>query len=341
MVYRRRLLDGEGHVLVKEGQLVAADTVVARVHRRDQLRVIDVAESLGVAPAKVARYLRIKPGDSVAAGDLIAEARRWWLWHRRVTAPVDGRVKSLRGGLVLLSTPSPVEELTAVVPGVVQQVHPGHGVTIVTSAAHLRGSWGSTGHGTGPLTLVQGDDDGWLLPGQVGPRQRGAILVARRARETEVIQRAVACLVRGLVVGSMPQPLARQCEKLGLPVLLTEGFGDTAMPDVVFDGLTEFREKGAVLLGAEPYAGLPAELVVPRTSVPRSALVRYCQVSVGAIVRVTAGLHRGAIGLVSEVPSGLIRTDLGDWVDGVFVRVGRGERVFAALPNVQVLVSDT
>ncbi|MGC9359042.1 MAG: hypothetical protein ACP5G7_01535 [Anaerolineae bacterium] len=326
---------------MKEGQLVAADTVVARAEARHQLRVLNVAESLGVAPAGMTPHLRVKSGDSVAAGDVIAEATRWWLWHRRVTAPVDGRVQLVRDGFVFLRTSRPAEELTANLPGLVQQVHPGRGVTIVTSAAHLRASWGSSGHGIGPLTLLQGDDDGWLAPGQVGPRQRGAILVARRARDPEVIQRAVACLVQGLVVGSMPQPVARQCEELGLPALATEGFGETPMPDVVFDGLKEFRQKGAVLFGSEPHTGLQAELIVPRARIPRSALVPYHQVSVGTIVRVTAGPHRGAIGLVSEVPSGLVRTDLGDWVEGVFVRVGRGERVFAALSNVRVLVNDT
>ncbi len=340
MVSRQRLLHGEGRVLVKEGQLVAADTVVARAEARDQLRVLDVAEGLGVAPARMARHLRVKPGDSVAEGDLIAEATKWWLWHRRVMAPVDGRLQLLHGGLVLLRTPRPAEELTADVPGLVQQVHPGRGVTIVTSAAHLRGSWGSSAHGTGPLTLVHGDEDAWLAPGQVGPRQRGAILVAKRVRDPEVILRAAACLVRGLVVGSMPQPLARQCEELGLPALVTEGFGETPMPDIVLDGLREFRQKGAVLFGAEARTGLRAELVIPRARIPRSALVPYCQVSIGAIVRVTAGQHRGAIGLVSEVPTGPVRTGLGDWVEGVFVRVGRGERVFAALSNVQVLVSE-
>ncbi len=341
MVSRRRLLHGEGRVLVQEGQQVAADTVVARADSRDKVLVLDVADALGVSSASAGKHIRVEPGDSVAAGDLIGEASRWWLWRRQATAPIEGRVQSVRNGLIFLRVPRPAEELTAGMPGIVERVHRGRGVTITTSAAYLRGSWGSSGQGTGPLTLAQGDKDGWLRADQVGPRQRGAILVARRVRDPKAIQRAVTCLVRGLVVGSMPQRLARQCEDLGLPALATEGFGDSPMPDVVYDSLRELCQKGAVLFGAEAHTGLLAELVVPRARVPRAALVPYRQVSVGAIVRVTAGPHRGAVGLVSEVPSGLERTALGDWVDGVFVRVGPGERVFAALSNVQMLVCDT
>lgn len=341
MVSRKRLLDSEGRVLVREGQQVEADTVVARSEEPEALRVLDVAASLGVSPTRVEACLRVRPGERIAVGDVVAETRRWGLWRRRVMTPVGGRVQSVRDGLVLLRMPLPEQDLVAGMPGVVQCVHDGRGVTIATAAAHLRGCWGSGGYGIGPLTLVADSADGWLHPDQVGLRQRGAILVASRLGDAEVIQRAVTCLVQGLVVGSMPRQLARQCEQASFPVLVTEGFGEAAMSEAVFEGLRGFQQKGAVLFGAEARHGLSAELIIPRTRVPRMALVPHREMSVGAMVRLTAGPRRGAIGIISEVPERPERTALGDWVNGVFVRLGHGERVFAALSNVQVLVRDT
>jgi len=340
-VSRPRLLRGVGRVLVHQGQMVEADTVIACTEDLDAPYMLDVATGLGVSPARANAYVRVRPGDMLAQGDVVAEIRRWGLWQRRLSTPVGGRVQSVRDGLILLRVPHSPEKLTAGMPGVVQSVHDGRGATIAATAAYLRGSWGGSGEGIGPLILAQEGPDGWLEASQVGPRQRGAILVARRVRDALAIRRAATCLVRGLVVGSLPAQLATLCETVALPTLVTEGFGSDAMADAIYQGLCEFQHKGAVLFGADASQGLWAELVIPLAQVPQQALAPYRQVSVGALVRLTAGPHRGSVGIISEVPDGSVRTALGDWVRGVYVRLGRGERVFAALSNIQVLIHDT
>ena len=339
MVSRPRLLRGEGCVLVREGQAVEADTPVARGEPHEAPRVLDVAAGLGCSPSRVAGYLRVRVGDRLAEGDIVAERRRWAFWRQQVVSPIAGRVRSVRDGRLMLRVAHLPEEIVAGMPGVVQCVHERRGATVAVTAAHLRGVWGSAHEGTGSIVVIEGAD-GWLEASQVGLRLRGAIVVAPRVRDAQAIRRAAACLVSGLVVGALPAHLAILCEELGLALLATEGFGDAAISDVIYQGLRPFQQKGGVLFGADAALGLPAELVIPLAQSPQRAMVRYREASVGTVVQLTAGPHRGAVGVISEVPEGRVRTALGDWVSGVYVRLGRGGRVFVAMTNLQVLTRE-
>ncbi len=339
MVSRPRLLRGKGRVLVREGQAVEASTLVARGDADSAPRVIDVAAVLGCSPSQVAGHLRVRVGDSLAVGDLVAERRRWAFWRTSIVSPFAGRVQSISDGRVILRATYPPEEVSAGMPGVVQCVHPDRGATIAATGAHLRGCWGTSHEGTGPIVVVEGDD-WWLETPHLGLRLRGSILVAPRVRDPQVIRRAATYLVGGLVVGSLPVHLAPLCEESGLAVLATEGFGEMPMSEVVYQGLRALGQKGAVLFGADRVHRLPAELVVPLAQKPQMVLARYRELSVGAIVRLTAGPHRGGIGVICEVPEGRVRTALGDWVSGVYVRLARGERVFVAMANLQVVVRE-
>ena len=339
MVSRPRLLRGKGHVLVREGQPVEAITLVARGDADSAPRVIDVAAGLGCSPSQVAGYLRVRVGDSLAVGDLVAERRRWGFWRTSIGSPFVGRVQSISDGRVIVRETYPPEEVLAGMPGVVHCVHPDRGATVAATGAHLRGCWGTSHGGTGPIVVLDGDD-GWLETAHLGLRLRGSILVAPRVRDPQVVRRAATYLVSGLVVGSLPVPLALLCEESGLAVLATDGFGETPMSEAIYQGLRALEQKGAVLFGADRFNQAPAELVVPLAQRPQMALARYQELSVGAIVRLTAGPHRGGIGVICEVPEGRVRTALGDWVSGVYVRLARGERVFVAMVNLQVVACE-
>jgi len=91
---KRRDLPAKGRVLVKGGDLVGPETVVAQTLREGQLRLVRVAEKLNVPPADALVHLAVKQGDRVVAGQVIAELRGLWgLFRTTVEAPIAGEIE--------------------------------------------------------------------------------------------------------------------------------------------------------------------------------------------------------------------------------------------------------
>ena len=114
----RRELAIPGKVLVKTGDEVATDTVVARSERQF-LRpfFLHVAEALEVEPGETAGCLTVGVGDSVETDDVVARRKKGLLGtNKRYRSPVSGRVERIlpSGTLVVREKPEHARELTAV-----------------------------------------------------------------------------------------------------------------------------------------------------------------------------------------------------------------------------------
>ena len=73
VVQKDRRLPLEGEVLVKTGDLVKADTIVARTELPGKVYPVNVANQLGVDPGRLGEFMKFKSGDTVTEGQLIAE----------------------------------------------------------------------------------------------------------------------------------------------------------------------------------------------------------------------------------------------------------------------------
>jgi hypothetical protein len=92
-VRRERLLPLEGEVLVRAGTRVEPTTVVARAQVPGRYYILNVARTFRVSPEAAAKYIRLRPGQAVQAGRVIAgRRRRLGLLPRVVRAPRDGVV---------------------------------------------------------------------------------------------------------------------------------------------------------------------------------------------------------------------------------------------------------
>src|SRR5678815_1974923 len=124
---RERKLPLAGDVLVKVGQKVEAETVVARTELPGNVQTVNAANILGVLPEDVEECLTKPVGSNVEKGETFAESKSFFgLFRSKCHAPVKGTLESVSkvtGQVLLREEPIPVE-VDAYVDGTVVEVHP-------------------------------------------------------------------------------------------------------------------------------------------------------------------------------------------------------------------------
>ena len=119
-IERRRFLPIEGKVLVRAGQDVRADEVIATADVYAEHISLDLARGLGVPKNKVTSYLKRGISEEIPAGGVIAT--KAGLFSRVVRAPRAGKLVAVGGGQALLQVSHQPYELLAGIPGTVFKV---------------------------------------------------------------------------------------------------------------------------------------------------------------------------------------------------------------------------
>lgn len=90
MIRRFRSVPATARILVSEGDRVMPDTPVARVETLPgKLWRLDVAEVLSVEPGSIAEFMRRRPGEKVARGEILAAGGDFFE-RRALRSPVSG-----------------------------------------------------------------------------------------------------------------------------------------------------------------------------------------------------------------------------------------------------------
>jgi hypothetical protein len=224
---------------VRAGDIVAAGAVLAGA-----LRVAG-ARRLGLSPADFDRELRVRVGTDVVAGTVLARVGR--RFARSVTAPIDGRLLHVTSDGDLYIAPI-VDRWTvrATLDGVVSRSDDAV-VEVEGEAWCLQGEAAFGPDAIGELTLGVDGPDADLVPARVDVRLRGRIIVGGARISAEVITRAHACGVAGLVAGGVPPAGLRvvygdSVTASGSPgrddrptVLCLMGFGSAVVPRAVYE----------------------------------------------------------------------------------------------------------
>ena len=340
-IVRQRLLPTPGKVLVHVGDRVQSDDVVARAPVRDQLYVLDVARLLGVSIEATEHCLWAQVGDTVRKGQILASTRRPRPFRRELGAPFDGTIQALTGGQLFMRRASEPVLLRAYMPGEIIERYPHSGVAIRTTGALVRGIWGSGGEREGILaTIVSGPRDA-LTWERVSFRYRGTILVGGTLEDPRVLLRAKQFRLNGLLLGSIAPSLRPICERLDLPVVVTEGLGRIPMAEPIFSVLRSHHGRRAIISGAGHGGQNGPEVIIPLqpsesdcvTSLP--ALTR--EVEVGAWVRLTRPPYLGMIGKIVALPFSPQETAIGTRAFGSEVQLSNGRKVFVPFVNMEVL----
>lgn len=363
VITKTRRLPTKGEVLVKVGDIVQADTVVARALLPGHVVTVKASEHLGIEPSELPAALKKREGDAVEAGDVLAETSSFFgLFHSQCKAPVSGvvdHVSPLSGHIAIRRPPVPIE-VDAYVPGRVTQVFPEEGVAIETQGAWIQGIFGVGGERRGLLALAAEGPDARMDLSIVGD-PAGKVLVGGRACTADDLLAAAHAGAVGVVIGSITDAELKRFvgydigiaitghESVPLTLILTEGFGALSMAERTWRLLSSMQGKQASINGATQIrAGvIRPEIIVPLDQVE----VRTCaagsqdsaaaaveqELVVGARVRLIRQPYFGALGTVSALPPELRRIETEAQVRVAEVALDSGETVTVPRANLEII----
>ena len=337
-IVRRRVLPIPGDVMVRVGDRVQPDDIVAEASIKGQLYPIDLARALKVSARSVPDRLEVAEGQSVPEGGTLASVRRLGIGKRQVRAPFGGTVQGISEGIVFFRKEPQICRLRAYLPGEVCEQYPGRGVAVRTVGCLVRGVWGSGDEASGPLMTVVAGPGETLTWQKVLLHHRATILMGGIIEDPRVLFRAKRFGVSGLVAGSMAPALQAVCEGLGLPVVISEGMGRIPMAEPIFGALRSYDGFPAVISGTDRDGRSGPELIVPLTADPEALsqpVVRPLEA--GASVRLTRPPYLGAVGTVVSLAATPQETVIGTRSDGAEVRLPDGRRVFVPFSNMELL----
>ena len=96
VVRKTRRLPLPGEVVVRVGDRVRAEDVVARTELPGKVQLVNFANRLGCAPDEVEATLRLEPGARLTPKQLIAEKRAFFgLMRTELRSPIEGTFESV------------------------------------------------------------------------------------------------------------------------------------------------------------------------------------------------------------------------------------------------------
>ena len=333
-----RSLSRPGEVLVRTGDGVAPSQVIAQASIPPDFRIVPFAQTLEVPIRNAKSYLKVERKQQIAEGDVLAS--RGGLTPRVCRSPIDGRVAGIGRGRLLLQADPEVIRCRALVPGIVVEIHPGEGVVIETVGGLIQALWGNGYEAHGVLRILVRDPRYPIRATHINASSQGAILIGGSTLEEEAVDQAVEMQVRGMIVGSVPAALISRLRETELPVLATEGIGETPMTQAAFDLLKSLDGREASISGdignrwhrRRPY------IVVPMPTQAAPTIDLETPVRTGDRVRVLRGTYRGRTGVIEQQLSSRVQLETGAKLPGALVSLGEDEKVKLPYANLEQLL---
>jgi hypothetical protein len=337
-VRRFRILPVPGKVVVRKGQKVNGNDVIAEAKLAPEHLLLDIGRGLGLSPGKADAHISRQVGEEVSEGDVIAGPVGFA--RRVVRAPSSGRIVLAGSGQVLIELDSRPFELKAGLPGVVSELINERGAVIEATGALLQGVWGNGRIDSGLLQVVARSPQDTLSKDRLDVSQRGAVIVGGHCSDADALTAAEEIPLKGLILASMDGKLLSTAEKLRCPVVLIEGFGKIPMNPAAYKLLTT-NERREIAVNAEPWdrlAGIRPELVIPLPAAGNIPILpEQDMFAPGKQVRIVSASQKGMTGTVVSLRPGLTQLPSGVKAYTAEVRFTGGESAVIPLANLEIL----
>lgn len=265
IVQKDRRLPLEGEVTVKVGDMVRADDIVARTELPGKVYPVNVANQLGVDPDRLRELMKLRVGDTVAEGQVIAATPGFMgLFKAESRAVVSGTIESvssITGEVIIQANPIPVQ-VDAYINGRVVEVIAGEGCVVQATASLVQGIFGLGGEVKANIINAVKDPTAVLDPSRLSAEMAGKIVVGGAYITLAALRRAIELGVVGLVTGGFDYDEIKELlgyevgvaitggERFGLSLIVTEGFGQIQMAPATFALLTSKEGQRASINGA-------------------------------------------------------------------------------------------
>lgn len=359
VVKKVRRLPIKGEVLVKEGEHITPDTIIARAMLPGPLQTLKLSEKLGIEARDVPGIVQIKAGDTVEKGQLIAETKGLFgMFKSSVTSDYTGTIEQISevtGNALVREAPIPVD-VTGYIHGFIAQVLPEEGAVVETRCAMVQGIFGVGGERHGPIRIAVAGPHETLDAQHIQESDRGKILVGGSGVTFAALQKASDLGVIGLIAGGVKDSdlikflgfdigvaITGQ-ENIGVTLLVTEGFGFLNMASRTFQLLKSLEGKEASLNGATQIrAGvIRPEIIVPLGSdvATSHAKKEAFLLELGTAIRVIREPYFGRLGSVTGLPHQLVALESGTEVRVLNAKLDNGEEVTVPRANVEIMAAE-
>ena len=355
----KRILPIKGEVAVSVGDQVQANQVIAQTSMPGDIYPMNLANLLAVPPADVAECLLKRIGDPVEKDEPIARTKGLFGMMRKIIkSKYEGTVEtisSVTGQVILRGDPIPIQ-VKAYVTGSVVEVLPEEGCVIETDCAYIQGIFGIGGETCGPICMAGSSYDELFDASAVTKDMAGTIIIGGGRMTAAAIKEArdvgAAAIVSGgiddqdliEVLGYDLGVAITGSEKIGITIVITEGFGDIAMAQQTWELLSSLDGREASINGATQIrAGvMRPEIIVPHgdASPPSISDVDRIEEGLlveGRLVRIIRDPYFGVIGSVAGLPSEPQVLGSGSKARVLEVKLDSGESVVIPRANVELI----
>ncbi len=357
LLRKERKLPIKGKVVVKKGEKVSGDDVVARTEIPGNVTTLNVAGILSVPPEDVKNYMLKKEKDPVKKGEIIAQSKGLFgLFKTNVESPIDGiieSISSITGQVILREPPQPIE-VKAYIDGVVKEVIPDEGVVIETWGSFIQGIFGFGGERRGYIKMVASSPEDILTEKDITEDMKGCLVVGGSLITTDAIKKALSLGVKGIVAGGIEDHSIREVlgrdigvaitgsEPIGISVIVTEGFGKMRMAERTFKLLKKLDGQLASFSGATQIrAGvIRPEIIVTREKPIKTITKMSLEegLKIGMMVRIIREPYFGKIGKVTNLPVELTKIETESKVRILEVELEEEKkRVMVPRANVEII----
>jgi hypothetical protein len=354
----RRVLPIPGDVLVTQGQKVGVRDVVAQTFMPGDIYPVNLANQLSLPPAEVRESMLKKEGERIKVGEPLARTKGiFGLFKNEYKSQHEGTIENISdvtGQLIIRGEPVPVQVL-AYMAGTVVEVIPREGCIVEASVAYVQGIFGIGGETFGSIRLACHDHTQELTGDLIKPEMKGCVIVGGARMTADAVARARDIGAAAVISGGIDDEDLKNFlgydlgvaitgnEKVGLTVIVTEGFGEISMAERTFRLLRGLEGREASANGATQIrAGVmrPELIVTDPPAIPLDDLAKRYeagQLEIGRPVRIIRDPYFGLIGRVKALTPEPAVLGSGSKARVLDVSLDSGEIVSIPRANVELI----
>ncbi len=351
----RRLPIG-GEVIVRVGDRIEAEDVVAKAVLPGNVQLVNIANLLSIPPEDIRDYMLKKEGEPVAKDEIIGETKGLFgLFKSHARGPIDGTIEGISdvtGQVIIREAPIPVNVMGHIAGSIVEIISD-EGAIVETYGTYIQGIFGIGGETVGALEVVVDSPDTPLTKDFIRSAHQDKILCGGAVVGNDAIQEAIRQGVKGIIVGGIHDDDLRALlgyelgvaitgsESLGLTLVITEGFGEISMAARTFNLLKAQEGMTASINGATQ---IRAGVVRPTIIIPVEAQeetvdtnIASAALDIGTPIRIIREPYFGQLGHVSALPVERQQLETEAKVRVLEVELEAGSTVVLPRANVEII----
>lgn len=354
----RRILPIQGEVLVKKGDAVKARDVVAQTFMPGDITPLNMANLLSMPPDDVPECMMKKEGERIEVGEALAQTKGiFGMFKNTYKSKVAGTIETISGvtgQVIIRGAPIPVQ-VEAYLSGKVVEVIAKEGVVIEAEVSFIQGIFGIGGEAHGTIKLACKTHEEELDADLITADMKDCVIVGGARVTEKAIEKARKIGAAAVVTGGIDDQDLKTflgydlgvaitgSEKVGLTIVVTEGFGEIAMAERTFKLLVAREGDEAAVNGATQIrAGVMRPEVVIPLSPDEVANEPPAQrldgmLDIGRPVRIIRDPYFGLIGKVAGLPHEPQVLGSGSKARVLEVEFDSGKRVVVPRANVELI----